>query len=37
LCHDFGDILTEMKAMMRAAMSDNMWNESATSAIELVT
>jgi hypothetical protein len=30
LCQDFGDIRTEMKAMMRAAMSANMWKESAT-------
>jgi hypothetical protein len=36
LSQDFGDILTEMKAMIRAAMSDNMWNESATNAIEFV-
>ncbi len=36
LSHDFGDIRTDMNAMIKAAMSDNMWNESATRAIELV-
>ena len=37
LSHDFGAILTERKAMVRAAMSESMWKESDIKAIELVT
>ena len=36
LLQDLGAILTEMKAMTRAAMSDSMWKLSATRAMELV-
>ena len=37
LSQGLGAILTERNAMVRAAMSDSMWNESEMRAMELVT